>query len=244
MAEWRVNLQGDELDLEELAARLTSPVTRIRREEGRYFLTADRLNNLGGAREVRAAAENILQSLNGFARLKLNAQTPLSAGNIERVEDDGLTHRFLTAESLTFRIREGACVALTGGAETSEPVQQVDPLNALCSLADTDETVARVMSMYGKARGPWKDLYPIYEIIESSVGGEDPLVSKEWTSRNQISRFTRTAGHPKVAGDEARHGVSTAEPPPNPMTPAEGWAFIELLVSQWLEFKQQSQQTP
>jgi hypothetical protein len=28
MAEWRVNLQGDELDLEELATRLTSPGQR------------------------------------------------------------------------------------------------------------------------------------------------------------------------------------------------------------------------
>jgi len=73
---------------------------------------------------------------------------------------------------------------------------------------------------------------------------EDALVSKKWTTRSQISRFTRTAGHPKVAGDEARHGVSTVEPPPNPMTPPEAWTFVASVLSEWLAVKQQRQHNP
>jgi septation ring formation regulator EzrA len=76
MSEWRVNLQGDELELEELAALLTSPDRRIRREEGRYFLVADRLNNIEDAQNVRETAEAMLQSLNGLARLRINARKP------------------------------------------------------------------------------------------------------------------------------------------------------------------------
>jgi hypothetical protein len=153
-------------------------------------------------------------------------------------------HHYLMVESAALSVRAGVATVKIGEGGTAEPVQQVDPVCLWFSLAEANETVARVLRMYGEAVQPWKDLYPIYEIIESSVGGEDALVSKEWTSRNQISRFTRTAGHPKVAGDEARHGVSTVEPPPNPMTPAEAWTFIGSLLNQWLRFNQQSQQTP
>ena len=117
-------------------------------------------------------------------------------------------------------------------------IQPKTLLPALLALSGTDEPIARALRLYEVAVQPWKDLYPIYEIIETGMGGEDALVSRGCSSRKQISRFTRTAGHPKVAGDEARHGVSTVDPPPNPMTTAEAWTFIGSLLSQWLEFKE------
>jgi hypothetical protein len=242
MTEWRVNLHGDELDLEELAVLLTSTDQHIRREEGRYFLIADRLNSLEDAHKVREAAEGMLQPLNGLTRLRLHTTTPLSIGNIQRIEDDGTKHYNMLLESGTLSTRGHAVVLKIGEGGTSEPVQQKDPLYSWFCLAGTDETVGRLLSMYGKAVQPWRDLYPIFEIIEADVGGA-ALVSKGWTTKNQIQRFTRTANHSQAAGEGSRHGVSKTEPPPNPMTPAEGWVFIETLLSQWLEFKQ-SQQTP
>lgn len=53
MREWWVNLQGDDFDLDQLSALLKDPARRVRQEKGRYFLTADRLNNLDNAGEVR-----------------------------------------------------------------------------------------------------------------------------------------------------------------------------------------------
>jgi len=243
MAEWRVNLQGDDFDLEQLALMLTSPGPRIRREEGSFFLTSDRLNALDDAHKVREVANEMLQSLNGLARLRLNARKPLSVGNLQRVEDDGKTHCHMVAESAELSLRGSVAIVKIGEGGATAPVQQADTLFLWFSLAQTDETVARVLRMYGKAVQPWRDFYPIYEIIEHDVGGEKALVSKGWTSRNQIERFNRTADNSKASGENARHGVSTNEPPTNPMTTAEAKEFIDSILSQWLTFKQ-GQQTP
>jgi hypothetical protein len=244
MAEWRVHLQGDEFDLEQLAALFTSPHLRIRKEEGIYFLTSDRFNTLTDADAVRKAANDILEPLFGSARLRFGAQKAFNVGNLRRIEDDGRSHHYLLLEGASVKVRGSAVVAVVGGTNTTEQAQQEDPLVSWSVLSESDEMVARVLRLYAKANQVWKDCYPIYEIVEADIGGETALVSKGWVSRNQITRFARTAGHPKAAGDHARHGVSRVEPPPNPMTDAEGKAFIESLLTSWLTFKQQNQPLP
>lgn len=238
MAEWRVNLHGDDFDLSQLAGMLTATDVRIRQEEGLYFLVADRFNDLEDAEQVRKKADEVLRSLNGLIRLRLRSQQPISVANLQRVEDEGKTHHYILTDSGTLSIREGLTIVKIGAEGTTESVQQEDDLVGWFSLADKDETVARVLNLFGNVVQTWKDLYPIYEIIESDVGGEDSLVSKGWTSRNQIERFSRTSNHSQAAGDGARHGVSRAQPPSNPMTPAEGRAFIESLMTSWLRSKQ------
>jgi len=234
MREWWVNLQGDDFDLAQLSALLKDPIRRVRQEEGRYFLTADRLNNLENADEVRAAAKAITASFNGLVRLQFNSRTRISVGNMEeRIENGETKNLYVMPESTSLWMREGAVgVVITEGGTDKTAPQQENPFATWLSLAETDQKIAQVLEMYGNASPsePWKDLYPIFEIIRADVGGEDGLVSKGWINITQISRFRHTANHPEAAGEGARHGVSTYDPPKNPMTIAEAGVFIKSLL--------------
>lgn len=235
MGKWWVNLQGEDFDLSQLSRLLISPACRVRQEEGRYFLTADRLNNLEKPGEVREAAEKMTAYINGLVRLRFNSRTRISVGNFEERIGNGETKNlYMMPESESLWMREGAVgvVITEGGADKPAP-QQVDPFAAWCALTDSDQKIAQALEMYGNASlsDPWKDLYPVFEIIKKDVGGEDELVRMVWTTRTQIVRFRHTA-------QGTRHGVSTGDPPKNPMTEAEAWTFLRSLLNQWLEFKQ------
>jgi hypothetical protein len=240
MVEWWVRLEGDDFDLSHLTTMLKTPLRCVRCEEGRYFLTADRFNHLTNATEVRTSAVEMVHTLNGLVRIRLNARRPITVGNMEQRTEDGATKNlYVMPESAPLWVREGVVglVVTEGGIDKPIP-QEEDPLVAWFALAESDQQVARVLSMYANVVQPWKDLTPIFEIIAWDVGGKDVLASKGWTSRNQITRFTRTSNHPEAAGEGARHGVREDEPPPNPMTEAEASEFVRSLMIQWLTFKQ------
>ncbi len=124
-----------------------------------------------------------------------------------------------------------------GGTGTTQQAQQTEPLSAIVSLAQRDESVAKVLRIYHASQHPWKDLYPIYKIIKYDLGDQFDDLSRTWVSGHQLTRFKRTANHPEAAGDGARHGVNAEEPPGNPMTASEGREFIETLMNRWLEWK-------
>lgn len=237
MSEWWINLQGDDFDLSQLATILTSSNFRIQRSEGGYYLTADSLNQLENAHEVWETANTALQSFNGMVRLMFPGSKPLSVGNIQRVETDGRTHYYLLTESGTYAL-QGSVVSLvqSGEGNVAESAQR-NPMPEWVNLTQTDPTVARVLTMFGKVVQPWKDLYPIFEIIRKDVGGEETLVSLGWTSMTEIRRFRHTANSPEAV-EGSRHGTPTGARPTNPMTPAEAMEFVRSLMVQWITSKQ------
>jgi hypothetical protein len=237
MSEWWINLQGDDFDLSQLATILTSSNFRIQRSEGGYYLTADSLNQLENAHEVWETANTRLQSFNGMVRLMFPGSKPLSVGNIQRIEADGRTHHYLLTESGAYAL-QGSVVAVvqTGEGGVTQPAQR-NPMPEWVNLTQADPTVARVLAMFGKVVQPWKDLYPIFEIIRKDVGGEEKLVSMRGISMPDIKRFRHTANSAEAV-EGTRHGVPTGTPPKYPMTPAEAMEFIRSLTVQWITSKQ------
>src|SRR5215217_5025095 len=218
MTEWRVNVQGDDLDLEQLAVFLTSPRQQVRKEEGHFVLTSDRFDTCTDADTVRKIATGVLDTLFGLARLRFGARIPFAVGNLRCVKDNGRTDYYVLLEGASLTVRGGPTLVKMGSTGISEAVQPQDPMVERALMLESDELISRVLRLYGKAVKVWKDLYPIYEIVEQDVGGENSLVAKGWTSGNQITQFTRTAGQSNAMGYKAMDGVSNVEPPPNPMT--------------------------
>jgi hypothetical protein len=238
MAEWRVNLEGDEFDLEQLAALLATPRQRLRKEERHFVLTSDRFNTLTDADSVRKTAVHLTDTLFGLARLTYGARIPFRVGSLRWVEDNGRTNYYLSLESVSITIRGGA--PESGAHEINDHVPPGDPSIDWVSLSESDESVSRVLRLYGKAADVWNDLYPIYEIIQLDMGGESAIVSSGWTSANEIARFTRTAGQPYLAEDRPKDSGATVEPPSKEMTHVEGKEFVESLLNPWLKMKHQS----
>lgn len=242
MSEWRVIVQGDDSDLSKLSASLTNFDLRLVKEEGSFHLISNRLNALTDASEVQKEATTILSSLNGLTKLFFRSTKPLSVGSLILIEKDGrkLFCLLTGVEAIGFC---GTLATLKIDKDgTTETAQPENPILSGSSLASSDKQVAQALNLYGKAAQPWKDLYPIFEIIKSDVDGKDVMVDHQWTTKATIDRFTRTANHEKAAGDGARHAASTTQPPANPMTSSEAGDFIESLMKHWISFK--CSQTP
>ena len=73
----------------------------------------------------------------------------------------------------------------------------------------------------------------VADLIRDDLGA---LVT-QLASKNQWMRFYRSINHPTLFGEKARHIVSKAEPPPDPMTLDEARSFIRDVASRWLKSK-------
>jgi hypothetical protein len=121
---------------------------------------------------------------------------------------------------------------------TVEQYNQADPIPDWMILANSDGNVRKVIRLFGKGVNDWTSLNRVYEVIKHDMVGDSNIVDKEWTTQRQIVLFRRTANSVTAAGDNARHGVETTEPPSDPMQLTEASAFIENLVHNWIRWKQ------
>jgi hypothetical protein len=71
------------------------------------------------------------------------------------------------------------------------------------------------------------------EEIENHLGKNVDVAG--FCSRNQRERFTRSADHTDVAGDDARHAQEKRNAPPNPMSLKEAIDFVEGLLRRALQ---------
>lgn len=79
-----------------------------------------------------------------------------------------------------------------------------DTFEAVTDLATKDATVSRALRLFGSDVHDWVNLYRIYEIIESDMGGLIAMINLGWTSKLRVSNFKHTANSVSAAGDEAR----------------------------------------
>lgn len=241
MPELHVRIEGDGQDLEQLAVATRSSDPCIRKEEdGFYYLTSDHLNKLGDSAERNTRIAYILSSLNGIAKLKLNAATPLVQTTSYEVDDKGRKHHNIHPLSGTLNVRGSLAMMKISKGGKKEPIEQTNEILPPLTLALHDPNVGRVLSMFANANQSWRDLYPILEIMLSDVGGEDALVNMGWTTRAQVRLFKWTANNPNASGSSARHGTTKDAPPPKPMTEPEAWTFMRSLLRNWLASKSSS----
>lgn len=135
-----------------------------------------------------------------------------------------------TGKKHTVTFVEGVAVSL----EINPYPYELIPL--YLQLSEIDENVAKVLRLWERNRLSWTDLYRIYEVIEHDIS-ENYIMSKGWASKSDIKLFRRTANSVAVAGDEARHGKKTGEPPKNPMAKKEGRELIKKIISEWMNEK-------
>jgi hypothetical protein len=71
----------------------------------------------------------------------------------------------------------------------------------------------------------------IFDIVQDDLAHD----IRQLTTGRQATRFCRSINHPAVFGEEARHIVSSQEPPSDPMTLNEARDFVTMLATRWLE---------
>ena len=233
--EWRVQLSGDESDLEELSKSLNSDSTRIFKDKGSYVLCSSAFHGMMEAQVIKDKAENILSYINGCSRLIEDFQQPIIISGIQSLSENGRRNQYIFPESVAIEVRMGRpTVSVNGKVEESYTYEE---LSNYIPLAIQDQNVALVLYYLSTESNEIATLYKIYEIIDDDVGGERSIQNNGWTSRNQLERFRRTANSPDAIKDNARHGVQKYSPPKNPMSLDEARYLILHLVRCWLDSK-------
>ncbi|HZC73508.1 MAG TPA: hypothetical protein VE442_22625, partial [Jatrophihabitans sp.] len=138
----------------------------------------------------------------------------------------------------TLRIRAGfGVVRISVDGKEIPPPPPKGPLYD--SLADRDANVADALRALAQPdeQLDWYDLYKVFEIVREAVGGQKDLIATKWFTSADVDRFTASANHPGLSGDEARHARQGGRPPDlrKAMSLAEANGFIQRLVVSWIE---------
>jgi len=227
---WYVKLSGNSFDLQELSKSLNSPELCISQENQKYVLKSSNFDQLENAADVRKRAEEILSLLNGTAKLALGTQQKLTIDAVVEMRDDGkkVTVRFLS-DTVYGRSSISTSVKTSNG--NVQEIHPADPIPNWIRTARTDKNVAEIFRVLGTSVLDWINLYRVYEIIKSDVGGKDKIADNGWATKGQIDLFKRTA-------QAYRHGkLKGYTPPKKPMTLSEAESFVKKILRKWLQPK-------
>jgi hypothetical protein len=229
MARWQVELNGHSFDLEELPRLLTDPKLRVVEEDGRYLLEAEPFEALTQAAEVHAAAKALLPRINGMAKLRQRTFHDVDVGPIREYDDQGKTAHHVVVEAATVQLRTkvDAVVVKAGEDEPTPPAPGSLESDKWMSAASSSVHLAKALALWGGTHDP-TNLWKVWELLRDHSGiAIDP---------NLRRRFRPALNDRAVAGEEARHEVSSRQYPvePDTMSISEAEAFLEDLLIQWL----------
>lgn len=245
---WRVRLDGDPWDLEELANLLgVDGGERVVRADPHWYLevgsllSADEFARLdlaspGGADRYTQAllrrCEERVRELSGLARVHIAQGSPITFGGqlIERTETGRNQWQFVS-DTLRIRSRVSASTARDGTSAGGSSSQTKDARRA---LADPD--VARALRLVD--RGTIVDYRKAMEIVYDDLGrgdrrrGARDVVDRAWATQDELEDLRATADNPALSGDEASHARS--EPTTRAaLTEPQALALISHVIRQW-----------
>ena len=229
MSTWLVRLTGHDFDLRSLAEQVRSPECTVRKEKNdEYYLQSSSLDPSMDVESVRERGRELIQRLNGIARLLNLSARPVSfGGDVMLLRDDGTRDVWAFPPPLT--VRSAAVISVDGETEPRQPTTAEGWLAG----ADRDPKVARAVRLFGQEH-TWDNLHKVLEAVEDAHGGEEALRGKEWVSRRRLRRFTSTANSARAVGDAARHGHERFAAPPNPMPLEEATELLQMLLGELL----------
>jgi len=232
---WRVQLSGDNSDLEELSKSFSSDRLRICRDGETYILSSLDFVVITEADIVLKKSQEILDFINGGSAVIQKLAKPIQVGSIQSIDDEGKRNTYIFAESIPSRSAVFRTTVLVKRKVQGTFIFEGLPNWVL--LASQNKSVADVLRHLKTGSNDIGTLYKVYEIIKVDVGGKLAIRDKGWASRNRIDRFTRTVQSPAAIGDKARHGVQQTQPPEAPMLLDEAASFVLHLAKCWLNSK-------
>lgn len=242
VTKWDVVVSGDASDLEYLASHCKSPPLIVtKRGDGSYrlyhsdFDAFDTSNSLA----LFETAHRVAITLSGALQQVSGSSSTLEVGGACAIGPDGVLHRFLQLDPASFNLKTGWVSAAVGTSDgSSPPTPQQPKAIRLFNMAQTDAAVAKVMGLIANGdKSTWVGLYRIHEVVVGDVGGQKALIKLGRVTEKQLKRFTHSSDSVAVAGDQARHGKETTQPPKNPMSLNEATAFVTDLLDSWFSSK-------
>ncbi len=228
MAGWFFQLQGEIVDLEQLATLFEPGALRVTRQGGEFWMQSADVDALTNPQEAREAAESALKTLNGISAFRVEGTGRVSLGRAEYLDASGRRNTFVFLQGIRSTMRMGIPSILING----EPVRpREDPM---LTVALRNPDVDQVLRLYGSREPDWRDLYFILTVVETEIGVT--VAKKGWISDAERTRFRRTANSKRAIGDLSRHGEDY-EPPDRPIPLHDARRLITEVVERWIQEK-------
>ena len=238
---WQVQIQGWSSDLEHLAKHFTASSMRVLKDEiGSFLYESDSFKSCIESSEVLKLANEELSVLSGVLKFVLKTPEILRTGAVYKKNEFGGKDVTVCLSGIQLRTELGELTSTTSDSSGNIITKPTPPTRTITimQLAITDTLVAKAMRLIAAPdHKSWVGMYRIHEVIEEDVGGEYKLQSRDWGSTKDLKRFKHSANSVSVGGDSARHGKEVEQPPNNPMSIDEAYAYLNYVLQSWLSSK-------
>jgi hypothetical protein len=222
MSEWQIHIEGGNDEIRILDILLSKDQFTIDKLARRNLLTLPDVAPEAGIEAIKAAADRLVEVVNGAARLLYPKFKAVSYTSVTRLKQDGTREG---VDYLTAQVGPTVSTALIPGDRT---------LSDWIEIGLGDDDVARAFYLYGSLEPGWKNLYMVIEVIEDDLGGENALLNSGLPSVADIKRLKQTANSYRALGREARHATLVTDPPKSPMTLEQANTVVRNLMRAWL----------
>lgn len=225
---WVIPLEGHHFDLEDLPRWLKGREVTVEKFRDGYALIVP-ASVIGSSYEpVLAFAENQLQLINGAGRLLNGSFRPVSVKDkVFGMDSAGVVMQTVLAMG-TAEIR-----AKAGVVGVADSRQQVEGMaGPLLRAAFQIPRAHDALVIAGRRDVTWAELYLLFELVESEVGGE--MFQRGWISEPDADLFTHTANSYSTLRTSGRHGKDRGQPPKVPMMYTTAASLVQGLVRSWL----------
>lgn len=232
---WVICLSGEKEDLHELSKSFNTDELTICEQNDTYYLESNRVDKpANDYKQVEKTIYDIVDLLNGAAKLALGSTNKIDISNIYYENTDGSKLIFASAaisSSLHLRTRGQAHVVQADG--TIVTFNPADSIPNWLKLCNKNPLIRKVFNLISNDVNSWFRLYKIYEVII-----KDPARNYDFSvSKADQKRFTQTANSYKAVGMVARHALDYGAPV-IPMNITEARSLIYLMVNEWLRAKE------
>lgn len=234
MLEWNIKLKGNKTILNDLILILDSEDITFFEKNDEFFCNIEKLNRLEDARKVHENAIEIITYINGISKIYYGDPFTIEFDCLEKYENGKHIGSFNFFEDVVKVSDRTNFIIGEIPKERKLLLKKLYPFKSWISYASKNQNTAKVLRLYSSKEHNWDNLFKIYEVVKADIGNN--FENLNIVQKDQLIIFRRSAQHPFVSGDEARHGYSTEEPPENPMTLSEANSFIISLIKNWLNY--------
>lgn len=230
---WRVNLKGEEKDLQDLVSEHSVGPSRLIHAEEDYFLESDILNGLRDPNEVYRKANKLLQIMRGLARVRRFEEPKVEAVSVVWTDGNGnWVCRMLFVSKKVWAV-SGIRFEGLNNAE-------------IISLAETNEAVRMsLIDFLGDCDLPSLRRIKRHILLDLGGGGirkgAKELVRLGWATEQECARFNQSVNFGDKEYNGAHSPLELAQRPnSNHMNLVEAVEFVRMLLARWLAWKTNS----
>jgi len=230
-----MRLQGEELDLKQLARSFRKGPVRVEEGEEYYFLLLGSEGQRGDAEVLDAGTKALALMTATMMARDSKFRPPTIHGITKKNADGSLSHIVNLACRMEVRVAMFADLTVLGPdgnvVENDSPTEGEVAL----ALAANNEHFARALLIYGSLEQNWRNLYKVLDAMREGNGDLAGLRAKNFVPAKNIENFKQTANSWNAIDLAARHGTTNNGIPEPKMTLEEAKEMFRKLFQGWIK---------